>query len=357
VNYELVCEAVHQGHQVTIVADSLAPDLQQQKNIRWIPVSVKQFPTQLLSNMVFSRWVAAWLHTHRSEFDLVQVNGGSTNAAADINMVHFVHSSWLRSPAHIIHQRRDLYGVYQWFYTYLNASREKAILRRTTVVLAVSEKVKQELIDIGIPEDAIRVILNGVDLDEFSPGAGDRQSLNLPLGKPLALFAGDIRTNRKNLDTLLQAMRQLPQLHLAVVGNTTGSTYPQLTEKLNLGDRVHFLGYRRDLPEVMRAADFFVFPSRYEPFGMVVTEAMASGLPVIITANAGAAEVVTPDCGIVLPDPEDGGALAQALLYLTQNVDQRKRMGQAARAIAEHHSWSSKAKSYINLFEKLKSPH
>ena len=357
VNYEIVCEAIRRGYQVTIVSDSLAPDLQQKQNIRWVPILVKRYPTQLLSNMVFSRKVAAWLHKHRSEFDLVQVNGGSTSAIADINTVHFVHSSWLQSPAHIIHQRRDFYGAYQWFYTCVNAFWEKTILRRTKVVLAVSEKVKQELIEINIPENAIHVILNGVDLEEFFPGSGDRQSLNLPLGKPLALFAGDIRTNRKNLDTVLQAMMQVPELHLAVVGNTTGSTYPQLAEKLKLGGRVHFLGYRRDLPDVMRAADFFVFPSRYEPFGMVVTEAMASGLPVIITASAGAAEVVTPDCGIVLPDPEDSGALAQALLYLTQNVDQRKPMGQAARGIAEHHSWSSKAKSYINLFEKLKSPH
>jgi len=352
VNYEVVCEAIRRGYQVTIVSDSLAPDLQQKQNIHWVPVLVKRYPTQLLSNMVFSRRVAAWLYKHRSEFDLVQVNGGSTSAIADINTVHFVHSSWLQSPAHTSRQRRDFYGAYQWFYTYINAALEKKILRQTKVVLAVSEKVKQELLDIGIPKEAIRVILNGVDLQEFCPGESDRKPLGLPENVTLALFAGDIRTNRKNLDTVLRAMVQVPELHLAVVGNTTGSSYPQLAAKLQISDRVHFLGYRQDLPEVMRTADFFVFPSRYEPFGMVVTEAMASALPVITTKTAGAAEIVTPNCGIVLADSEDTEALSQALNLLTRNPDQRKQMGKGARLIAEQHSWSSKAQSYIELFEE-----
>jgi glycosyltransferase involved in cell wall biosynthesis len=190
-------------------------------------------------------------------------------------------------------------------------------------------------------------------LQEFSPGFADRSQLGLPEGVALAVFAGDIRSQRKNLDTVLHALIQLPELHLAVVGSTERSPYPQLSEKLGLGDRVHFLGYRRDVSEIMKAVDLFVLPSRYEPFGMVVSEAMAAGLPVITTSAAGASEIVTPDCGVVLSDSEDTPALAEALRLLTSNESLRKQMGQTGRLIAEQHSWSSKAQSYIDLFEEL----
>ena len=91
-------------------------------------------------------------------------------------------------------------GTYQGFYTALNANWERKAFDRAKVVVAVSEKVAQELVAIGIPRDRIRVILNGIDLQEFAPGIVDRQKRGLPEEVPLALFAGDIRTPRKNLD-------------------------------------------------------------------------------------------------------------------------------------------------------------
>ena len=206
----------------------------------------------------------------------------------------------------------------------------------------------------GVPRDRIRVILNGINLQEFAPGIVDRQKWGLPEEVPLALFAGDIRTPRKNLDTVLHSLVQVPQLHLAVVGGIAGSPYPELARSLKLENRVHFLGFRQDVPDLMKAADFLVFPSRYEPFGLVVLEAMATGIPVITAATTGAAQLVTPDCGIVLPDSEDTQALAEALHQLVKcDRQQRQQMGQVARAIAEQHSWANMASNYVNLFEEL----
>ncbi|MFM7438259.1 MAG: glycosyltransferase family 4 protein, partial [Snowella sp.] len=161
------------------------------------------------------------------------------------------------------------------------------------------------------------------------------------------------RTPRKNLDTVLKALSQVPDLHLAVVGATERSPYPQLTVELGLDERVHFLGYRRDVSEIMKAVDLFVFPSRYEPFGMVVSEAMASGLPVITAATTGVAEIITPESGIVLADSEDVEALMQALSKLANDRELRQQMGKVGRAIAQQHSWVSKTKSYVDLFEAI----
>jgi glycosyltransferase involved in cell wall biosynthesis len=169
----------------------------------------------------------------------------------------------------------------------------------------------------------------------------------------LALFAGDIRLNRKNLDTVLHALVDVPDLHLAVAGQTEGSLYPDIAAQLGLSQRVHFLGLQRGISELLRSVDVFVFPSRYEPFGLVVLEAMAAGLPVITATTTGAAEVVTPDSGIVLSDSEDTQALAQALLRLTRDPVLRYHMGHAARTVAQQHSWTAMANSYINLFEEI----
>lgn len=352
-NYEIVSEAVRRGHYVTLVAEKVSSELHQSNQINWISISVKKWPTALLRQIVFSWRSANWLRKHRHEFGLIQIYGCVTSAPADINTVVFMHSSWLRSPVHISRKRRDLYGVYQWLYTALNAHWEKQAFSRAKLLVTVSENIKQQLIDIGIPKERVRVIYNGVDLQEFFPSDADRSKFNLPEKVPIALFVGDIKINRKNLDTVLHALVQVPKLHLAVVGDTERSPYPKMAAKLELDARVHFLGYRRDIPKIMQAVDLFVFPSRYEPFGMVVSEAMASGLPVITAKTTGAAEIVTPDCGIVLTDSENVSALAQALMMLTHDRDLRIQMGRSSLEIARQHSWLSKAQKYVDLFEKM----
>lgn len=352
-NYEVVWEAIRRGHQVTLLASQVAPELQQNLGIQWLPISVKGYPTQLLGNLAFAQKSSVWLQQHCSKFDLIQVNGALTFTPSDVNAVHFVHSSWLRSPAHVSRQHHNLYGRYQWLYNRWNAYWEKSAFRQAKIIIAVSAKVKQELIEIGIPAAQIRVILNGVDLQEFSPGRSDRSQWGLPLDVPLALFAGDIRSSRKNLDTVLRALVEVPDLHLAVAGALPSSPYPQLAATLELSSRVHFLGLQRDMPQLMRAVDLFVFPSRYEACCLVLLEAMASGLPVITALSTGGAELVTPECGIVLSDSEDLKALVQALRTLTRDRQQCSRMGQASQGVAEQHSWQSKAQAYIDLFEEL----
>ena len=108
------------------------------------------------------------------------------------------------------------------------------------------------------------------------------------------------------------------------MGGTAGSPYPELARSLNLENRVHFLGFRQDVPDLMKAADFLVFPSRYEPFGLVVLEAMATEIPVITVATTGTTELVTPDCGFVWPDSDDTQALAEALNQLVK-CDRQQR--------------------------------
>ncbi|PHM06444.1 glycosyltransferase family 4 protein [Nostoc sp. 'Peltigera malacea cyanobiont' DB3992] len=360
VNYEVAKEAIRRGHHLTLLASEVAPELEENSQVNWIKIPVKGYPTEFLRNFIFAQKSADWLRKHRSDIDLVKVNGAINLAAADVNAVHFVHSSWLRSPVHISRNRRDLYGFYQWLFTAFNARWEKQAFQKAQVVVAVSEKVAQELVNIGVPRSRIKVIVNGVDLEEFTPGESvgvarlrNRQKLGLPENVALALFAGDIRTPRKNLDTVLHALVKVPDLHLAVVGHIEGSPFPQLAASLGLSDRVHFVGFRRDIPEIMRSVDLFIFPSRYEACSLVLLEALSSGLPVITATATGGAELVTPECGIVLTDSNDIDALAVAMMSLTSVDMLMQQMSQAARSVAEQHSWTTMAQTYVDLFEEL----
>lgn len=353
VNYEVAQEAIRRGHQLTLLASEVAPELEDNNQVNWISIPVKGYPTELVRNFIFAQKSADWLRQHRSEIDLVKVNGAINLAAADVNAVHFVHSSWLRSPVHISRNRRDLYGFYQWLFTAFNARWEKQAFQKAQVVVAVSEKVAQELVNIGVSRSRIRVIVNGVDLEEFAPGESDRQKLGLPENVTLALFAGDIRTPRKNLDTVLHALAKVPDLNLVVVGHTQGSPFPELAASLGLSDRVHFVGFRRDIPQIMQAVDLFVFPSRYEACSLVLLEALSSGLPVITATATGGGELVTPECGIVLSDSDDIDALAVALMSLVSDRLLMQQMGKAARFVAEQHSWTTMAQTYVDLFEEL----
>ncbi|NET30786.1 MAG: glycosyltransferase family 4 protein [Cyanothece sp. SIO1E1] len=351
VNYEVVMEVLRRGYRVTLLASHIAPELKQHPKVDWIAIPVARYPTELLRNLIFSSKSANWLQANRDKFDLVKTNGAITSAAADFNVAHFIHGTWLKSRAHTFHAHRNFYGLYQWLYTKLNAHWEKQSFHQANVVIAVSQGAADELQAIGIPAGKVKVIFNGVDIEEFTPSNPQRSRLQLPEAVPLALFTGDIKTPRKNLDTVLQALIQVPSLHLAIAGSRQGSPYPQMAHQLGIQDRIHFLGYRQDIPALMSACDFFIFPSHYETFGLVVLEAMACGLPVITASTVGAHSLVTPDCGYVLVDPNDVEALTKALQALTASPHLRRIMGMAARTIAEKNSWRHMARQYLSLFE------
>ena len=350
VNYEIVCEAIRRHHQVTIVSANLAPDLLDHPQVTWVNHHKFGYPIQLLRDLHFAFQSWAWLKKTAHEFDIVQIDGSVTIAPSDFNVVHFVHSAWLKSPVHLSRTRKDWYGLYQWIYTSINAHREKLAFTQAKTLIAVSERVKKELLEIGVPEQNVVVIHNGVDTSEFQLGESDRTALGLPLSVRLALFIGDLKTNRKNLDTIFKALQRLPHTHLAVVGNFQGSPYPALAKTLKIDHQVHFMGRRHDISKVMQACDFFVFPSRYEPFGMVVTEAMATGLPVIISTSTGAAEIIDSSCSVLI-DSEDIAALTTAMEVLSKDSILCLKMGGSARSIAERHTWSNKAIQYMDLYE------
>jgi len=204
---------------------------------------------------------------------------------------------------------------------------ELEIADRITVFSSFS---KSTLVDAGVEEEKIVVSPPGVDLARFSPGKRQDECFRV-------LFVG-VLSQRKGLSYLLEGFRRagVPVSELLLVGAPWGNAAPWVNQK---GVRIVRWLRNRDLPALYRSADVFVLPSLVEGFARVILEAMACGLPVIVTPNTGAEDVVRDGVeGHIVPirDPE---AIADRLVHLHRDDCARTRMGDRARERAEQFPW------------------
>ncbi len=351
VNYEIVKAALDRGYSVTLLATYCAEEIAKHPNACHIAVGVPWLPTSLLRNLVFATVTARWIRKHRKDFDLIQANGFVTWEECDIVAAHFVHTAWKQSP-YYPYRKCSPYSLYQRLITSLNSHWETRAFTTARHVIAVSEHLRMELQALGVKSDRITVIYNGVDISDFHPGSERREELNLPKNVPLGLFIGDIKTSRKNLETVLQALQQVTTLNVVVAGALAGSPYPALARSLGVADRVIFVGKVAHIARLMRSADLFIFPSRYEAHPLVVVEAMASGLPLIVSGVFGAEHFIGSS-GLILGNPNDVPGLVRMITMLLDDAALRARMGEEGRLLALEMRWSIMAAKYLTVYEGL----
>lgn len=354
VNYEIVRAACAGGYHVTILASECASEVLDDFGANFIEIRVDPFKTQLLRNQVFALKSYIWLRQHGPNFDLINVNGFITWYPGKVNAVHFVHGAWLRS---VYNEDRFLGGIkssYHWIFSFINSKLEKLAFKKSDIIVAVSPLVVEELCTIGVPREKIRMIPNGVDVNEFHPGPGLRLELGIAQETPLAIFSGDLRSRRKNLETVFSALKEREQWHLLVLSRVEGSIYPAMAREMGIADRVHFLGFRSDSAALMRTADVLIFPSRYDPCTLVIAEALASGVPVITAQSVGAAFQVKQNCGWIIDNPENFREIARILSIIENwDLDDRHAVNAYARSCALEYSWDNTAQKYLAIFKKI----
>lgn len=342
--------ALAEGHHLTILAMTCDAGLASHAHVRYVQTGSESLPTQLLRNVHFANQSAAWLRNHRSEFDVIQANGFVTWEACDVIAVHFVHTAWLKSPFFPFPLLSLKPGDwYQRLYTVCNACWEREAFRKAKEIVAVSRRTAAEVQSIVTKQKRVSVIYNGVDLAEFHPGPSSRSSFELPEGVPLIVFVGDIQTPRKNLPTVLKALKQIAGVHLAVAAAKEGSPYIALAERMGLADRVHFVGKTKRVPDLMRSADLLVFPSRYEAHPLVVMEALACGLPAVISAGIAEGEAFADACTLIA-DANDDQAFASEIRYLLANESERKRLSELGQLVTRELTWENTGRRYIELY-------
>jgi glycosyltransferase involved in cell wall biosynthesis len=237
--------------------------------------------------------------------------------------------------------------------------------------LAISEAMAANYRAAGLPESRLRIVPNGVDTDRFRPAAaGERDQCCRDLGLDPALrwiaFVGFF-SREKNPDVLFDAWLALPPAVREGTGlvfaGATESKYHEVdpalaqrirtdAERLGLSERVRFLGEVPGVERVYRAADVLAMPSTREAFGMVLVEAMASGLPVVATRIEGVTTdmVADGDTGILVP-PRNGEALAGALASLLVDRPAASAMGARARgAIGARYGLRVSIKRWLEIY-------
>jgi glycosyltransferase involved in cell wall biosynthesis len=218
---------------------------------------------------------------------------------------------------------------------------ERTLARLSTANIVVSETQRTEFVSLGIAPDSLKVIRYGLDLDVLMCPVAAPLHAELALPSSVRLVGVVARVVAiKGQDVLLRAAARLrsshPDVHYIIAGDGDArASCEALASELHLSDRVHFLGWRRDVPALLQSLSVAVLPTvlDFEGTPLAVIEAMAAGRPVVATAVGGVAEVVrNGETGILIP-PRDHEALARAIDLQLSNTAAAASMAAAGQRL------------------------
>jgi UDP-glucose:(heptosyl)LPS alpha-1,3-glucosyltransferase len=324
-------------HEVHIFANRIESDEDQNIHFHHVGAWRMNALTTMLSFAVMSTIRI------RGDFDIVH-SQGFCGFYGNVFTAHICNRAW-----HLALRRLEA-GVTmrELVFNYFATALEFATYRRArTQVIAVSSRVAQDLKRYYHCRAPMHTIHHGVNLDVFSRErrsalrAKTRQKMRLTEADFTFVFVGNLR---KGARKCILALSRLRQGILVCASRTRPEPYLALVEQLGLTNRVRFLDFSEHVEEVYAAADALLLPSPYDAFGMVVTEAMACGLPVVVSREAGASEVITHGAnGLLLNEVVDETELAEAMFSLCEDRDWAQQLGCAARETAQHLSWDAVA--------------
>jgi UDP-glucose:(heptosyl)LPS alpha-1,3-glucosyltransferase len=229
--------------------------------------------------------------------------------------------------------------------------------RRTGTVVAVSQRVADDLVRYYHCSVPIHVIHHGVDAQLFSPDtrrrwrSETRAQYGLRENEMVFLYVGDLR---KGAVRCIQALSRMDHGRLLFVSRTPVDLYRRMADQAGLGKRVQFLAATNQVERVYAAADAFLLPTPYDAFGMVVSEAMACGLPVIVSREAGAAELIQHGFnGLLLEDVSSVDELAGQMQLLLRDRSWAAGLGCAARKSVEPLTWDAVAEQTMRVYQEI----
>ncbi len=216
----------------------------------------------------------------------------------------------------------------------------RTLIRQNTRLIAISQAVERYLLEERMSPRQITCVYDGVDMRQYQPQAQRKATDGATIG-----IIGQLGERKGHL-VLLEAMRELvrenTRVKLLIVGKEPAHSAERYTERLqafvrqhHLEQQIEFLGFRRDVPELLAQIDMLALPSLQEPFGKIVIEAMAMERPVVASRVGGVPEIVVDgETGLLVP-PRDPAALKHALARLIADAALRERMGKAGRQRVE----------------------
>jgi glycosyltransferase involved in cell wall biosynthesis len=322
---DLSNELSRRGHELFVAAPSRAPLVDELKRVP--PENIFELPLRNALDVQSAIELAR--RVREKEIEIIHAH-----VARDYLLAALASR---RSDAPLVltrHLERPLKSLHRW--TLSNVAR----------VIAVSEAVEHALLaqKIFSPEK-IRRIPNGIDVERFERRARsfDTQRfrrLTGIKGRLVVGVTGELREHKGQDDFIRAAQlvsRQFADVDFVIAGEDQSARkeyrahLERLVAEFELQERVHFTGWVDDVTSLLPALDIFVSSSRVEPFGLVMVEAMAVGLPVVATGTGGALEIVLDGVTGKLVPVSDVTAMAEALCALLRNEEGRRRMGEQGR--------------------------
>src|SRR3989339_650138 len=239
---------------------------------------------------------------------------------------------------------------------------EKIIFKqkRYRQITCISEQCKREIMHhYKLPANDIGVIYNGVDTDAFTPRMRPqyrdtvRTKYRIASDEVLLLFVGS-GFKRKGLKYVIDAFPFIKdkKIKLLVVGRGKARKYQKLAKDNGITEKIIFAGVYKNIQEIYAAGDIFVFPSEYDAFGTACLEAMASGLPVVVSKTSGVSEIIMQGKeGFVINHPINA---KEMVIYIDALLDKEKRneMGAAARRKSEMYSFESNVEKTLQVYRR-----
>ncbi|MCA1594272.1 MAG: glycosyltransferase family 4 protein [Acidobacteria bacterium] len=364
-NHALATHLLARGHALHLVTHAVADALaaHARVNVHLVPRPADSY---LLGEGLLARRgrAVARAVTTRHSHTRVVTNGGNCRWP-DINWVHSVHHAWPPTDA----------CAPLWFKAKnrlthaLSCRRERRAISAARLVIANSERTRRDLIEhLGLDAERVRVVYLGGDVaahgDAVSANgrAAARSWLGVPDERPLVAFVGALgHDQNKGFDTLWRAWRSLCaraewDADLIVAGGGRGvRNWRERVVAEKLEGRVRLLGFTERVAEVLDAADLLVSPVRYEAYGLNVHEAVARGVPALVSASAGVAERYPAELSeMILPDAEDAADLAARLLRWRSEVKTWKTRFAGLSLELSRRSWDAMAGEIVSLAEDEK---
>lgn len=236
---------------------------------------------------------------------------------------------------------------------------KKKLYRQVT---CISEQCKKEIVQhYELSVNDIEIIYNCVDTEIFTPQnklkyrTSTRVKYNIEDDAILLIFVGS-GFKRKGLRHIIDALPLIDsgkKIKLLVAGNGNIRFYQKLAKGKGVSDKIIFAGLSREIHEIYAAGDIFVFPSEYDAFGTACLEAMASGLPVVVSSASGASEIISHGKdGFVINHPINSVEIANFINILLER-EARERMGNAARYTSEIYSIDANVKRILRIYQKV----
>jgi glycosyltransferase involved in cell wall biosynthesis len=288
------------------------------------------------------------------------VNGGNCEVAAAINWVHYVHDAYAPETAGSLVRRLKSAYVHR-----RDLAAERRAIRAARLVICNSRRTRNDVID-GIEADPSRVhvVYYGSDAARFSMVTGAaraaaRQALGYAPERPLVGFVGALGDRRKAFDVVFAAWIDLcgrgdwdADLLVAGAGSEL-ARWQRRAQDAGVAARVHFIGFRSDIPDIFAALDLLVHPARYEAYGLSVHEALCRGVPALVSRSAGVAEQYPIELSdLLIADPNDAAGLADQLVRWRRRAeDIRCRVAPVSDRLRAR-SWDAMAAEIVALVER-----